>query len=124
MILSLYQNYYIFIFIIYMILIFLSFLIVYNKNFLNTIIINSIFSMLLVIAYIFLDAPDVAMTEAAINASLSTVIMLIVYTKIKQNNQIILLKKNSDHSFKLLGLKLNLVVFVAALNVSLLDESL
>ncbi len=55
----------------------------------------SVLSALVCLLYLFLDAPDVAMTEAAIGACLSTVILLIFAQKIpvlKSENKISIIR--------------------------------
>lgn len=47
-----------------------------SKTLLNSIIVLSAISFLLVLIYLLMDAPDVAMTEAAIGACLSTCVLL------------------------------------------------
>jgi multicomponent Na+:H+ antiporter subunit B len=56
-----------------------------QKLFLN-IVYLSIFSLILCLLYLALDAPDVAMTEAALGASLTTIIFLNVLKKIKTHS--------------------------------------
>ena len=47
-----------------------------SKNLIESIIIMSVFSLFIGICYLFLDAPDVAMTETALGACLSTCVLL------------------------------------------------
>lgn len=47
-----------------------------SKNLVESIIIMSVFSLFIGICYLFLDAPDVAMTETALGACLSTCVLL------------------------------------------------
>lgn len=47
-----------------------------SKNIVESIIIMSVFSLFIGICYLFLDAPDVAMTETALGACLSTCVLL------------------------------------------------
>lgn len=58
-----------------------------TKNIPEFIINNSLLSIFLVILYLLLDAPDVAMTEAAIGACLSTVILLESIKIFNKNNK-------------------------------------
>lgn len=58
------------------------FLLIMSTSLLQNIIYLSCCSLCLVLIYLFLDAPDVAMTEAAINCCLSTIILLLVLKKI------------------------------------------
>jgi multicomponent Na+:H+ antiporter subunit B len=52
------------------------FRLIISKNLLESIVIMSIFSLLISICYLFMDAPDVAMTEVALGACLSTCVLL------------------------------------------------
>lgn len=63
--------------------------VVFTKELINALIAMSIFSMLLVVYYFFLHAPDVAITEAALGAGLSTIIFLIAIRKIKERKKMI-----------------------------------
>lgn len=56
-------------------LVIVIFAIMLSSSFLNTIILISSCSLLLSICYLFMDAPDVSMTEAAIGSSLSTILL-------------------------------------------------
>lgn len=47
-----------------------------SKSLLESVIITSIFSLLISISYLLMDAPDVAMTEVALGACLSTCVLL------------------------------------------------
>lgn len=49
---------------------------VLSKTLLSSIILMSVFSLLIGICYLFLDAPDVAMTETALGACLSSCVLL------------------------------------------------
>lgn len=51
-----------------------------SKILLESIVIMSVFSLFISLCYLFLDAPDVAMTEVALGASLSSCVLLnIIY---------------------------------------------
>lgn len=50
--------------------------IVYSSSILESILLMSVGSILITLCYLMMDAPDIAMTEAAIGACLSTIIML------------------------------------------------
>ncbi|MCF8462459.1 MAG: DUF4040 domain-containing protein [Rickettsiaceae bacterium] len=58
------------------ILIILVFYIIFEKKLLNTVFSLSIFSAIISCCYLLLDSPDVAMTEVALGAALSSTIML------------------------------------------------
>ena len=47
-----------------------------SKNLVESIIIMSVFSLFIGVCYLFMDAPDVAMTETALGACLSTCVLL------------------------------------------------
>lgn len=47
-----------------------------SKNLLESVAIMSVFSLFIGICYLFMDAPDVAMTETALGACLSTCVLL------------------------------------------------
>ncbi|ABV73253.1 hypothetical protein A1E_01540 [Rickettsia canadensis str. McKiel] len=57
-------------------LILISIKIIFAKDLLNAVIASSVFSLLIGISYLIMDAPDVAMTEAALGACLSTCVYL------------------------------------------------
>jgi multicomponent Na+:H+ antiporter subunit B len=59
--------------IIALILVTLSFNIVYAQDLLKTSILSGLFSVFITLFYILSEAPDVAITEAVVNASLSTI---------------------------------------------------
>jgi len=50
--------------------------VIFSKDLLETIIIMSVFSLLISLIYLIMDAPDVAMTEIALGACLSTCVLL------------------------------------------------
>lgn len=77
----------------YMIFIFLSFIflsislyIIRAKDLLSVIACLSILSLLMALYYLILDAPDVALTEAAVGACATTVILFFTAIKLRQNN--------------------------------------
>ncbi len=53
-----------------------------EPNLLESILYLSLFSLIICIIYLLLDAPDVAMTEAAIGVCLSTVMLLTILPKV------------------------------------------
>jgi multicomponent Na+:H+ antiporter subunit B len=55
--------------------------------------ISIFFSIIICIIYLLLDSPDVAMTEAAIGACVSTIIFLVILPKI--DNKTLIIQKNS-----------------------------
>ena len=54
---------------------------VFSKNILNAVITLSVFSGILVVIFIFLQAPDVALAEAVIAAGLTTSFFIITINK-------------------------------------------
>jgi multicomponent Na+:H+ antiporter subunit B len=52
------------------------FWLIISRNLIESIIILSVFSLLISLCYLFMDAPDVAMTETALGACLSTCVLL------------------------------------------------
>ena len=52
------------------------------KDLLNAVIAASVFSLLIGVSYLIMDAPDVAMTEAALGACLSTCVYLNLLRKL------------------------------------------
>ncbi|MCC8467873.1 MAG: DUF4040 domain-containing protein [Rickettsia endosymbiont of Eriopis connexa] len=63
-------------------LILISIKIIFAKDLLNAVIAASIFSLLIGVSYLIMDAPDVAMTEAALGACLSTCVYLNLLSKL------------------------------------------
>ena len=61
-----------------------SLLIIYHKKILDGVILSALFSVVLVLNYVFLDAPDVALTEAAVGGCLTGIFVFIVI-KIAKN---------------------------------------
>ncbi len=52
------------------------FWLIISRNLIESIIILSVFSLFIGLCYLFMDAPDVAMTETALGACLSTCVLL------------------------------------------------
>ena len=63
-------------------LILISIKIIFAKDLLNAVIAASIFSLLIGVSYLIMDAPDVVMTEAALGACLSTCVYLNLLRKL------------------------------------------
>ena len=76
---------------------------------------SSLVSILLVILYLAMDAPDVAMTEASVNVCLSTLISLAALKKIEKHQ--ILLENNSIQN--IFGLFLCTIIAVFFIYISL-----
>jgi multicomponent Na+:H+ antiporter subunit B len=68
-------------------LIFVIFKVIRTKDNLSLVIFSSLISILLVVLYLAMDAPDVAMTEASVNVCLATLISLAAIKKIKQEQE-------------------------------------
>lgn len=62
--------------IILVLLIISSLRLLFSKNMVETIIIMSVFSLLISLCYLLMDAPDVAMTEVALGSCLSTCVLV------------------------------------------------
>ena len=59
---------------------------VYHKKIQVAVIASGIISLFASLIYIFLEAPDVAITEASIGSALTVIIFFYVLNKIRQNN--------------------------------------
>ena len=57
-------------------LIIICFRLIVSKNLIESVLLMSAFSLVIAICYLFTDAPDVAMTETALGACLSTCVLL------------------------------------------------
>ena len=57
-------------------LVLICFRLIVSKNLIESVLLMSAFSLFLAICYLFMDAPDVAMTETALGACLSTCVLL------------------------------------------------
>ena len=60
--------------------------IIFVKDILNAVILSTVVSLIASVIFLFIAAPDVAITEAAIGAALTTVVFVIAInrTKIKE----------------------------------------
>ncbi len=67
-------------------LLLVCFRLIVSKNLIESVLLMSGFSLLISICYLFMDAPDVAMTETALGACLSTCVLLNL-TKIFGNKE-------------------------------------
>lgn len=56
-----------------------------SKNLINSIIAMAVFSLFISVCYLIMDAPDVAMTEVALGACLSTCVLLNVVKAVGDN---------------------------------------
>ncbi|AFE52709.1 putative monovalent cation/H+ antiporter subunit B [Rickettsia prowazekii str. GvV257] len=66
-------------------LVLISIKIIFAKDLLNAVIASSVFSVLICVSELIMDAPDVAMTEAALGACLSTCVYLNLLRKLPTN---------------------------------------
>lgn len=76
-----------FIFLICLILITLSLRLILEYNLILSVIYLSLFSLMTCLIYLLMDAPDVAMTEAAIGVVISTAFFLIILSKTHNNER-------------------------------------
>ncbi|WP_410521730.1 DUF4040 domain-containing protein [Ehrlichia ruminantium] len=63
----------------------ITFSLVFFKNLTINIVMMSIFSFLMALLYLVMDAPDVAITEAAVGSGISTVLMLAALSLLKMD---------------------------------------
>ncbi len=70
-------------------LVIISIKIIIAKDLLEAVIYSSAFSLLIGVSYLLMDAPDVAMTEVALGACLSTCVYLNLLRKLPSNLKII-----------------------------------
>lgn len=60
---------------------------IFCRSLLETMVILSIFSLLISLSYLLMDAPDVAMTEVALGSCLSSCVFLSFLTKLPKSQQ-------------------------------------
>ncbi len=84
-------------------LVVISIKLVLAKSLLETVIIMSVFSVLISVLYLLLDAPDVAMTEVALGSSLSTCVLLNFLKLVGSNGE---LKTQARRGRKIVALAL------------------
>ena len=70
--------------IIYLLMLLATIFVVFSKKLLHSLIFLSLFSMLLALKYLTLQAPDVAITEAALGTGLATIVYLVAIKKNKE----------------------------------------
>lgn len=68
------------------IILIMAFIALYHRNLKVAILAAGVVSLFASIVYLLLDAPDVALTEAAIGSGLTTVIFFYVLNKIQRND--------------------------------------
>jgi multicomponent Na+:H+ antiporter subunit B len=76
--------------------------IIFIKNVINNIVLSGLFSVLTVVFYILMKAPDVAITEAAIGSALSTLIFILTMLYIGDEEDY--KKQESRLDFRIVGL--------------------
>lgn len=57
--------------------------VIFVKDILNAVILSTVVSLIVSIIFLFIAAPDVAITEAAIGAALTTVVFVIAIKRTK-----------------------------------------
>jgi uncharacterized MnhB-related membrane protein len=70
--------------IIYLLMLLATIFVVFSKKLLHSLIFLSLFSMLLALKYLTLQAPDVAITEAALGTGLATIVYLVAIKKTRR----------------------------------------
>ena len=68
-------------------LVFMSFSLVLSKSLIVNVVMMCIFSFLMALLYLVMDAPDVAITEAAVGACVSTLLMLVALSLINTSKE-------------------------------------
>ncbi|KJV65419.1 hypothetical protein EMUCRT_0360 [Ehrlichia cf. muris str. EmCRT] len=92
-------------------LVFMSFSLMLSKNLTVNVVMMCIFSFLMALLYLVMDAPDVAITEAAVGACMTTVLMLITLSLIETG------KEKIYDSIKIFPMITALGVFVSLMYV-------
>lgn len=69
-----------------LIMLVMAFVAIHHKNLYVAVIASGVISLFASVIYIFLAAPDVAITEAAIGSALTVVIFFYVLNKIRQTD--------------------------------------
>ncbi|GAB4163736.1 MAG: hypothetical protein Tsb006_2970 [Rickettsiaceae bacterium] len=85
-----------------------------SRNLLESIIVMSVFSLFIGICYLFMDAPDVAMTETALGACLSTCVLLNVVKIVGEDYR-------KPQRLKIILASILCLLFIAALSWASLD---
>ncbi len=62
--------------------------IIFVKNILNAVILSTVVSLIASIIFLFIAAPDVAITEAAIGAALTTVVFVIAINRTRSKKAV------------------------------------
>lgn len=62
--------------------------VIFVKNILNAVILSTVVSLIASIIFLFIAAPDVAITEAAIGAALTTVVFVIAIKRTRSEKAV------------------------------------
>lgn len=91
-----------------------TFGVIFVRDLLGSVILFSIFSLVMALLYLVMEAPDVAITEAAVGAGVSTLFLLLAltFTGREQTN-----RRCSRHSAKLLVVLLGLSLIYATADI-------
>ncbi len=85
-----------------------------SKSLTESIIVMSVFSLFIGICYLFMDAPDVAMTETALGACLSTCVLLNLVKIVGEEGE-------SPNRCKVILASILCIIFIAALSWASFD---
>ena len=101
------------------ILLILATYIIFEKKLLNIVFASSAFSATISCCYIILDSPDVAMTEVALGAALSTTILLNAVKIINHDNNILITNNYSyaERLFILAVILIAVIFVISAINL-------
>jgi len=86
-----------------------------SRNMLESIIIMSVFSLFISICYLLMDAPDVAMTETALGACLSSCVLINVTNIVGEN------AGNPPQKMRIILSALLCAAFIACLTLAAID---
>ncbi len=100
---------------ILIILVVISIKLIFCNSLLETVIISSIFSLLIGLSYLLMDAPDVAMTEVALGACLSGCVFLGFLSKLPT------IQKCNLKSTRVISSSIICIIFIVVLTVAGLD---
>lgn len=85
-----------------------------SKNLVESVIILSVFSLFISLCYLFMDAPDVAMTETALGACLSTCVLLNIIYIVGENT-------GKTPNGKIITASILCIIFIICLSWASLD---
>lgn len=88
-----------------------TYAIVLSRSLINSIIFMSSSSVLLMLCYLLMDAPDVSMTEAAIGCSLSTILLLRFVSDVKETMHSSCTLHNKILGLSIAGLLLFIMIY-------------